>query len=137
MDKEQKFFKSRHKRNIRNLAAWTTLWVLSLALVTFGHQLIWDENTNISLVLIIVNLAIGFGMILANVRHLKGLDELQRQIHLEAMGICLGVALVAGIAYSTMDVTNVIAFHAEISHLVLLMGITYLTTTLVINYRYK
>ena len=137
MKKEQKFFRNRQKRNIRNLAAWTLLWVLSLALVTFGHEFIWNQHTTISLIVILINLIIGFAMILANVRHLKGLDELQRQIHLEAMGICLGVVLVAGIAYSTLDVTNVIAFDAEISHLVLLMGITYLATISVINYRYK
>ncbi|MCP9199002.1 hypothetical protein MKO06_03720 [Gramella sp. GC03-9] len=135
--KEEQFFKNKNKKNTRNLGAWTLLWVFSLALVTFGHALIWNENTTISLVLLIVNTLIGIGMILANVRYLNGLDELQRKIHLEAMGICLGVALVAGITYSTMDVTNIIAFNAEISHLIILMGLTYLVSILIINARYK
>ena len=135
--KEEQFFKSRNKRNTRNLGAWTLLWVLSLALVTFGHELIWNENTTISLVVLIVNAAIGIGMILANVKYLNGLDELQRKIHLEAMGICLGVALVAGISYSTMDVTNIILYDAEISHLIILMGLTYFVSMLIINSRYK
>ena len=41
------------------------------------------------------------------------------------MALSLGVGLVVGLSYSTMDVTNLIAFDAEISHLVILMGLTY------------
>ncbi|MUP44842.1 hypothetical protein E0K83_03665 [Gramella sp. BOM4] len=137
MNKEQKFFKDRHKRNTKNLAAWTALWVLTLALVTFGHELIWNQNSTITIIALVINTAIGLGMIIANIRHLNGLDELQRKIHLEAMGICLGVTLVAGITYSTMDVTNIISYDAEISYLVILMGLTYLVSILIINSRYK
>ena len=64
-------------------------------------------------------------MILANRRHLNGLDEMQQKIQLNAMGLSLGVGLVTGLAYSNLDVTNVIPFDAEISHLVILMGLTY------------
>ena len=41
------------------------------------------------------------------------------------MGITLGVVLVAGIAYSALDATNLIPFDAEIGLLVALMGLTY------------
>ncbi len=75
---------------------------------------------------ILVNLGIGFGMIVANKRHLKGLDEMHQKIQLEAMALSLGVGLVVGLGYSNLDVTNVIAFDAEISHLVILMGLTYM-----------
>ena len=63
---------------------------------------------------------------MANKRHLKGLDEMHQKIQLEAMALSLGVGLVVGLAYSNLDVTNIIAFDAEISHLVILMGLTYL-----------
>ena len=42
------------------------------------------------------------------------------------MALSLGVGLVVGLSYSTLDITNLIAFDAEISHLVILMGLTYL-----------
>ena len=64
-------------------------------------------------------------MIVANKRHLKGLDEMHQKIQLEAMALSLGVGLVVGLSYSTLDVTDLIAFDAEISHLVILMGLTY------------
>ena len=69
------------------------------------------------------------GYILANVRHLKSLDEMHQKIQLEAMGLSLGVGLVVGLAYSNLDVTGLIGFHAEISHLVMLMGLTYAVGT--------
>jgi hypothetical protein len=71
-------------------------------------------------------MAIGAGMILANKRHLKGLDEMHQKIQLEAMALSLGVGLVVGLGYSNLDVTNLIATDAEISHLVILMALTYL-----------
>ncbi len=72
-------------------------------------------------------------MILANIRHLKGIDELQRKIQLEAMGIALGLAVMAGLAYSSLDQTNIISYNAEISHLVILIGVTYMAGILIEN----
>jgi putative transcriptional regulator len=42
----------------------------------------------------LVNLAIGLGMIWANVRHLATLDEMIRRIQLEAMAFALGIGVV-------------------------------------------
>lgn len=125
------------RQNTRNLAFWTAAWVLTMALVSFGHKLLWNENQWISLSVIVVNTLIGIGMILANKKYLLGLDELQRKIHLEAMGITLGIVLVAGLSYSMLDVTNLIGYDAEISHVVILMGITYMISVLIINNKYK
>ena len=76
-------------------------------------------------------------MILANKRHINSLDELQRKIQLEAMGISLGTAVVFGLSYSLLDTTNVITYNADISHLVILIGITYLASILIGNMRYR
>jgi hypothetical protein len=65
------------------------------------------------------------GVIVANKRHLLGLDELQQRIQLEAMALSLGVGLVAGLAYSNLDVANLIPGDAEISNLVILISLTY------------
>lgn len=119
------------------LGLWTLGWVLSLALVTFGAKFIWDFDITVSVLLILLNLLIGVGMIIANIRLIQHMDELQRKIQLDAMGITLGVALIAGIGYSALDITNVIQFDAEISHLVFLLGITYLAAILIGNSRYK
>ncbi len=114
-------------RNTIRLGYWTGAWVLTMAVANFGPIAVWDSNKLVTLIAILVNLVIGFGMIMANKRHLKGLDEMHQKIQLEAMALSLGVGLVAGLAYSNLDVSNLIAFDAEISHLVILMGLTYMT----------
>lgn len=113
-------------RNTLRLGYWTAAWLLTMALAKFGPEFIWQMNTSFTVLAILFNLAIGFGMILANKRHLKGLDELHQKIQLEAMALSLGIGLVVGLAYSNLDVTDVIPFDAEISHLVILMALTYL-----------
>jgi len=126
----------RTRRNTVRLAVWTLAWLLSLALAVFGPRFAWDSNVALTVMAIVLNVAAGFGMILANIRHLKGLDELQQKIQLEAMGFALGVAVVLGLAYSALDITDVMPFDAEISNLVILIGLTYFAGVLVGQRRY-
>jgi cytochrome c biogenesis protein CcdA len=114
-----------NKKNTLLLAYWTFSWVATQALAVFGPEFIWQSNALLTSLAILVNVLVGFGMILALIRHLKGLDEMQQRIQLNAMGISLGAGLVLGMAYSSLDTTNVIPFDAEISHLVILMSLTY------------
>lgn len=114
------------KENTARLGYWTAVWVVTMAVVNFGPTFIWQSNELLTIAAILINVGVGFGMIVANKRHLNGLDEMHQKIQLEAMALSLGVGLVIGLAYSNLDVTNIIAFDAEISHLVILMALTYL-----------
>jgi predicted membrane protein len=125
------------RQNTRILFYWTAGWVISLAVVAFGPTLIWGEKPLLNLAGILFNLLIGIGMIFANKRYINGLDELQRKVQLEAMALALGVAVVVGISYSMLDVVNLVAFDAEISHLVMVIGITYLIASVIGNVRYR
>ena len=113
-------------RNTVRVGIWTFGWLASMAVANFGPKFIWASNESLTILAIVVNLAMGVGMILANKRHLRGLDELQQKIQLEAMALSLGIGLIVGLGYSNLDVTDVIGFDAEISHMVILMGLTYL-----------
>ncbi|QDP00094.1 hypothetical protein [Thalassotalea sp. PS06] len=121
-------WQNQNKKNTRNLAIWTFAWVLSMALATLGPQLIWQDNDLYSILAIVLNVLIGFGMIYANVIHLKGLDEMQQKVQLQSMGLTLGIGMVLGFAYSNLDIANVIASDAEISHLMILMALTYMVS---------
>lgn len=123
----------RNKKSTVRLATWTAFWVVTVAIPAFG-PLVWGENDLINSLAILLNLGVGIGMIIANIRHIKLQDEMMQKVQLEAMGISLGVAVVGGIAYSMLDTTNVIPFDAEIGGLVVLISITYLVT-LIINMR--
>ena len=128
---------ARTKKNTKYLALWTAVWTLSMALATFGPKFIWQGDRLLTILAILLNLGLGIGMIVANKRHLKGLDELQQKIQLEAMALALGVGLVGGLSYSLLDITNLIHSDAEISHLVILMALTYMGGIVAGQVRYK
>jgi len=125
------------KKNIKNLALWTMAWTLSMALATFGPKFIWENENTLTVIGIILNALLGVGMIFANIRHLNGLDDLQKKIQLEGMAIALGVGIVGGLSYSLLDSTNLISQDAEISYLVILIGLTYFFSVLIGLKRYK
>ena len=120
-----------------SLAIWTTLWVISTALAAFGHELFWGSNDLLNVLAILLNFSIGIGMIIANIKYLREMDEMLQKIHLEAMGISLGLAVVGGISYSMLDATNVIPFDAKIAGVVALIGLSYFISLLINLRRYK
>jgi len=134
---ENQNWSARLKKNTANLALWTIAWTLSMALATFGPRFIWGEFISLTITVILINAALGVGLIIANIRHLNGLDEMQRKVHMDAMGLALGVGVVGGLSYSLLDTTNVISHNAEISFLVILISLTYLISVLIGLKRYK
>ena len=86
---------------------------------------------------VVVNAIFGVLMILVNIKHLNGLDELQKKIQLEAMGLALGVGIVGGLSYSLLDTTNLITQDAEISFLIILIALTYMAGIIIGQKRYK
>jgi hypothetical protein len=126
-----------NKAQLMRLALWTLAWVASIALLRFGAEYIWDYHAAYSISALITHLALGLAMIMVNVKHLSNLDELQRKITMDAMGITLGVGLIAGIAYEQLEDIKLITFEPEISHLIMLMGITYIISIFVGNRKYQ
>lgn len=127
----------RTRKKTVTLAIWTTLWILSVALGTFGHELFWGSNDLINVLVILLNFGIGIGMIIANIKHLREMDEMIQKVYLEAMGISLGLAVVGGISYKMLDATNVIPFDAGISGLIVLIALSYFISLLINLRRYK
>lgn len=129
--------KTQRRQHLKKLAQWTLAWVASVALATFGGEFLWGGNKWLNIGAIALNLAVGVFMVLANRRLLEGSDELEKKIQLESMALTLGLTLVVGLAYSLLDITNVIPWDAEISFLVMFMGICYLLAVLLNNKRYR
>lgn len=126
----------RNKR-VKKLAVWTWSWVATMAIATFGPIYIWDDHAFLTIFAIVVNLANGILMILANRDLFSHFDELEKKIHLESMAISLGLAVVVGLTFSLLDQQNLIPFDADIGFLVMFIGITYLVAMLINTRRYK
>ena len=56
---------------------------------------------------------------------------------MDAKALALGVGVVGGLSYSMLDAANVISFHAEIGHVIMLIGVTYAIAFIVGSIRYK
>lgn len=119
------------------LLIWTLAWVATVALARFGPDHLWDSRPVVSWLAIGANIAVGLGLIIANARWLRAIDELQRKLTLDAMGVTLGTGLVAGLAYVTMSRADLIASDAEIGPLLILMGVVYILAIAVGNLRYR
>ena len=124
-------------KNTKELRLWTLAWTLSMAIATFGPQFLWNVESIGTLLAIIVNLILGVRMILANRKFINSGDELQKKNYLESLGLTLGLAVIVGLSYSLLDQKNLISGDAEISVLVLFIGITYLVTMTINNRKYK
>jgi len=128
--------KEERKKRLIRLAIWTWSWVATLAVATFGPKYIWEENTFWTTLTIGLNLVNGVLMISANRSLFNHYDELERKIHLESMGLTLGLTVVTGLSYSLLDQTKLISSNAEISFLVMFISITYLVTLMINRKRY-
>ncbi len=98
---------------------------------------IWNESRTITWVFVILNFLLGIGMILANIRHMNGLDELQKKIQLEAIGVASGIAVLAGLSYAILDQKGLIQNDADISFLIKIIGATYMITLFIGRKRFK
>ncbi len=124
-------------KNTVRLGYWTLAWLATTAVAAFGPKLLWDFATLPTILGVLANLAVGFGMILATKRHLQGLDEMQQKIFLDAGVLSLGVGLVCGLAYELLEDIKLITFEPEISHLVILMCLTFLAGMIAGHRKYR
>ena len=124
-------------RNTTRLKYWTAAWVATTAIAAFGPKLAWDFATLPTLVAALVNLSVGAGMIVATRRYVQGLDEMQQKIFLQAGSLTLGAGLVCGLSYDLLEDVRLISFEPEISHLVILMCITFLVGMVAGHRRYR
>ena len=113
------------KKNTLRLFFWSVAWVLATAGVAFGSKNLWNFNTWLTIIAVLIHIGLGLGMIRVFKQYLLGLDELQRKIQLDAMALSLGVGLVVGVSYEMLEDIKLITFEPEISHIILLMCLTY------------
>ena len=120
-----------------HLLRWTVAWVATTALAGLGPGLIWDYATLPTILAILVNLGIGFRMILQIKRYVQALDELGQKIFLNAASITLGVGIVCGPSYTLLASQKLISFQPEIGHLIMLMALTFLAANYAGTRKYR
>jgi len=124
------------KKYTKILMAWVFAWVVSTAFLSYGVNFLWD-NLLITKIGLLINLAIGVGMIIANKNLFKHYDELQKKIQFEAMALTLGLAVVVGLTYEISFDFGVINSEPEFEYLLLFISFTYTVSNIINSRRYK
>jgi hypothetical protein len=120
-----------------HLFTWAIAWVGTCALMTFGPRFLWNQNLAFTLLAVGLNVCIGVGLIVAHKKYLASLDELQRKVYLDALGITVGVVLIVSVPYAVLERFNVIHWNAGVSDLLILMTVTFLASLFNGTWRYR
>ena len=130
-------YKARIRTSTRRLLSWNGAWVVATALMAFGPKFLWNRALVFTLLAVGLDVAVGVGMILATKKYVMELDELQRKVYLNALGITVGVGLIAGIPFSVMGSYHVIPFQADVAYLLMLMSLTFVVSCVYGTWRYR
>ena len=124
------------KKQTKVMLGWTLAWVASLAFLSGAENTLWNDliYTKIGL---LINLAIGIGMIIANKNLFKTYDELQKKIQFEAMAITLGLVVVVGLTYEVSFDFGIINKEPEFEYLMLFICFSYMATNIIHSLRYR
>jgi len=124
------------KKQMKIMLTWGFAWVASLAFLSAGVNYLWDSLL-ITKIGLLINLAIGIGMIIAHKNLFKTYDELQKKIQFEAMAITLGLAVVVGLIYEVSFDFGVTNKEPEFEYLMYFISFSYIVSTLLNSLRYK
>jgi|SRR5687767_8896954 hypothetical protein len=130
-------FQSRQRRTTRQSAFWAGAWILATALFAFGPESLWPGQLWLTIAVAVLSLGVGIGALFHWRNALNNADDLHRKVILEAMAIALGVGMVVGTIYPMMESHELAPFDDDMTELVLVMGLTFLTSMILGLRRYR
>lgn len=123
---------------IARLAGSTLVWLVTIALAKLGPGLLWNAHQVVlSWAAVALNVVVGIIWIVAFTSYLRGLDELQRKLMLDALGVTLGVGWVAGFAYAIAAAAGLVPHQVDLVATPVLLAAVYLVALAVGRLRYR
>ena len=126
-------------RSIRDnlvMVLWVFIWMASLVVADKAQLYGWWEDGWVTWLAVAVNVFLGLVMMVSFMRLLRGMDDLQRKIQLDALALALGISLVACAAYSLL-VTWGYIIDEEVTDIFMIMCVSYSLSVLVGTWRYR
>lgn len=127
------------RRAIRDnlvFVGWMFLWMASLVVSDKAALHGWWSAEWITWLSVAVTTGLGLWVIFRYLRLLRGMDELQRRIQLNALAIGLGVSLVGAVTYSLLVTWGYIV-DEEVTDLIVLMCVSYSVAVIAGTVRYR
>ena len=130
-------FQSRQRRTTRQSAIWAGAWILATALFAFGPEFLWPGQFPLTVAAALISLGVGIGTLFHWRDALNNADDLHRKVILEAMAIALVVGMVVGTLYPVMEDSELVPSDVNMTALVVVMGLTFLTSMILGLRRYR
>jgi uncharacterized membrane protein YbhN (UPF0104 family) len=124
------------KKNHARIMLWIIAWMATFVAADKAELYEWYTSDLLSALAIVVNAAIGVGVIVTYMKFLKELDELQQKIQLNALALAMGVGYVGSFIYSLM-VTAGFVTDPELTIIIMLMSGTYSVALVAGRVRYR
>ena len=129
-------YDSRSIRDNLVLVMWVFAWMAALTVADKAALYGWWSAEWLTMLAIAVHVAIGNGMIFKFMSMLRGMDDLQRKIQLEALSLSLGISMVGCAAYSLLVTWGYIV-DEEVTDIFMLMCVSYAASSLFGVWRYR
>ena len=128
---------ARDIRNANIVNLWIFSWASTLAVISFLSKFAWYSSAALPIITgFVINTGMGIGLIFAYRRFLKDLDEMERQIQLDALALSVGVTLAGFSSYSILDKAVVVPALYP-AYLIVLMSFTYMAGLIIGRIRYR
>jgi hypothetical protein len=115
---------ARYIRENLKMVGWIFAWMTTLTISDKAELYGWWSEEWITIASIVVNAAFGLWMIHVYRRMLRGMDDLQRKIQLDALSMALGISLVGTITYSLLVTWGYIV-DEEVTDIFMLMCVSF------------
>ena len=83
------------------------------------------------------NVAVGIGWIVAMIRYIRALDELQQKIMLDALAITLGAGWVGGFGYVVADLAGLVPGELNAGVFPVFLAVVFIVAFIVGKIRYR
>ena len=107
----------------------TGAWVGSTAIMSFGPSTLWSYDASTTYLAIAANLIIGLVMLYSFFKHLSAMDEMQRQTHLEAIALTLGITMVLTVIYGALPQARVLE-NVQPTNVLFVIGVSYILSVI-------
>jgi len=125
------------KKNLLKNLLWTSLWLLSFALLVVGPRELWENNNLFTIFAAFVNLVLIVSMLYSNKNLFKSYDELQKTINLKATAVTLFLTVFLGLFWEGIYHSGLLPIQPRFSLIVVFSSICMIVSSVVISRQYS
>ena len=125
------------KKNLLKNLLWTSLWLLSFALLVVGPRELWENNNLFTIFAAFVNHVLIVSMLYSNKNLFKSYDELQKTINLKATAVTLFLTVFLGLFWEGIYHSGLLPIQPRFSLIVVFSSICMIVSSVVISRQYS